>query len=158
MGNEGTNNSRIEFNVTSDDNAVSFLTQQLAFQHVQQLSEQEHGTQGASVAIFETQSSYRQSSPRIIQKKVPCTFHGCSKMIRKDGLTRHLREVHFRVVKGVCTRCGKTFQRQYLKKDHEVNCRGWPLGRSRPALKSSIYSAYSFTIPYPMFSSSRLLL
>ena len=125
MGNESNNNSRVGFNVTSDDNTVSSLTQQLAYQYVQQLSGQERDPQG--VSFFETQSSYRQSSPMIVhvgQKKVSCTFPGCSKMTRKDGLTRHLSEVHFRVVKGVCTRCGKTFQRPYLRKNHEVKCRG----------------------------------
>jgi len=158
MGSEGTNNGRIEFNVTSEDNAVSSLTQQLAFQHLQQLSGQEHGPQGASVTFFEAQSSYRPRILHVGQKKVSCTFPGCSKMMKKDGLTRHLSEVHFRVVKGVCTRCGKTFPRPYLRRNHEVKCRDWPLGRSRSALKSSIYSAYSFTTPYPMFLSSRVLL
>jgi len=82
------------------------------------------------VAFCEKQSFHRQPSSKIVrgvgQKKVKvsCTFPGCSTRMRKDGLSRHLNEVHFRVVKGVCTRCGKAFQRPYLKWNHEITCRG----------------------------------
>jgi len=73
------------------------------------------------------QTFYRQLCPGIVkagQKKVQCTWAGCSKVLRKDGLTRHLNEAHLRVVKGVCTRCGQVFKRPYLKRGHEVICRG----------------------------------
>ena len=82
------------------------------------------------VAFCEKQSFRQQPSSKIVhdigQKKVKvsCTFPGCSTRMRKDGLTRHLNEVHFRVVKGVCARCGKAFQRPYLKWNHEITCRG----------------------------------
>ncbi|OAX33291.1 hypothetical protein K503DRAFT_804485 [Rhizopogon vinicolor AM-OR11-026] len=74
----------------------------------------------------EMQTFYRQPRPRVVQSyknKVRCTWPGCSKTFRKDGRTRHVNETHLRVVKGICARCGKGFQRPYLKRKHELACR-----------------------------------
>ncbi|OAX39867.1 hypothetical protein K503DRAFT_865098 [Rhizopogon vinicolor AM-OR11-026] len=74
----------------------------------------------------EMQTLYRQPRPRFTQsckKKVQCTWPGCSKTIRKDGRIRHVNEIHLRAVKGVCARCGREFQRTYLKRKHELACR-----------------------------------
>ncbi|OAX39872.1 hypothetical protein K503DRAFT_50345 [Rhizopogon vinicolor AM-OR11-026] len=73
----------------------------------------------------EVQTFYQQLHPRVAQsskKKVRCTWPGCSKTFRKDGRIRHENEIHWRVVKGVCARCGKVFKRPYLKRKHERAC------------------------------------
>ncbi|KAG2112741.1 hypothetical protein BD769DRAFT_1492066 [Suillus cothurnatus] len=56
-----------------------------------------------------------------INRKVKCTWFGCSSSVNKDNLTRHVNEVHLRKIKVVCDECGKGFARPYMKKDH--NCR-----------------------------------
>ncbi|KAJ8589435.1 hypothetical protein M405DRAFT_817944 [Rhizopogon salebrosus TDB-379] len=75
---------------------------------------------------YEKQTLYQQSRPGVVlgQKKVQCSWAGCSAVVRRDGLTRHRNGVHLRVVKATCTRCRKGFQRPYLKRNHEVTCRG----------------------------------
>ncbi|KAG1728714.1 uncharacterized protein EDB91DRAFT_1349992 [Suillus paluster] len=63
----------------------------------------------------------QQPLPHIVQgshNKVRCTQLRCTKVVRKDGLTRHINEVHRRKVKAVCAGCGKAFTRPYMKKDH----------------------------------------
>ncbi|OJA13637.1 hypothetical protein AZE42_09889 [Rhizopogon vesiculosus] len=73
------------------------------------------------------QTLYQQPHPRVVQagqKKVHCPVTGCTKVVRKDGLTRHVNETHFQVVKGYCTRCAKPFKRLDLKRKHEVACLG----------------------------------
>ena len=52
------------------------------------------------------------------QEKVKCMRSGCSSVVNKDNLTRHVNETHRRQVKAVCTSCGKEFQRSYMKKNH----------------------------------------
>jgi hypothetical protein len=81
-----------------------------------------------SYMYSEEQTFYQQLRPepgfvQVGQKKVQCTL--CSKVVRRDGYTRHVNETHLRAVKGVCTRCRKTFQRKYLKTKHEITCRGY---------------------------------
>ncbi|OJA18789.1 hypothetical protein AZE42_12375 [Rhizopogon vesiculosus] len=74
----------------------------------------------------EMQTFYQQPCPRVAQscmKKVRCTWPGCAKTFRKDGRIRHENEIHRRVVKGACARCGKVFKRPYLKRKHELACR-----------------------------------
>ena len=58
------------------------------------------------------------------QEKVECGWTGCSSVIAKDSLARHVTEVHLRKVKHTCDRCGKAFTRTYEKKKHEPTCRG----------------------------------
>ncbi|OAX39865.1 hypothetical protein K503DRAFT_865095 [Rhizopogon vinicolor AM-OR11-026] len=72
------------------------------------------------------QTLYQQPHPGVVQagqKEVHCTFNGCTKVIRKDGLTRHVNETHLKVAKGYCTHCARPFKRLYLKRKHEVTCR-----------------------------------
>ncbi|KAG2126519.1 hypothetical protein DEU56DRAFT_959513 [Suillus clintonianus] len=58
--------------------------------------------------------------PPIVQisHKVKCTWPGCTRFLKKDGLTRHVNETHRRKVKAVCAVCGKKFTRPYLKRNH----------------------------------------
>jgi hypothetical protein len=58
------------------------------------------------------------------QEKVECGWTGCSSVITKDSLARHVTEIHLRKVKHTCDRCGKAFTRTYEKKKHELTCRG----------------------------------
>ncbi|KAG2041292.1 hypothetical protein BDR03DRAFT_946125 [Suillus americanus] len=50
--------------------------------------------------------------------KVMCTWPDCSRVVQKKGLARHVNEMHRRVVKAVCYRCGNGFTRQYMLKSH----------------------------------------
>ncbi|KAG1884608.1 hypothetical protein F4604DRAFT_182998 [Suillus subluteus] len=56
-----------------------------------------------------------------VQEKVKCTWSGCSRVVKKDSLTRHVNEMHRRRIKVVCSGCGKGFARPYMMKNH--NCR-----------------------------------
>ncbi|KAG2041305.1 hypothetical protein BDR03DRAFT_946166 [Suillus americanus] len=56
-----------------------------------------------------------------IQEKVKCTWSGCSRVVKKDNLTRHVNEMHRRKIKAVCNGCGKGFTRPYMMKGH--SCR-----------------------------------
>jgi hypothetical protein len=58
------------------------------------------------------------------QEKVKCTWSGCSRVVKKGSYTRHVNEMHLRKVKAVCARCGRAFPRTYMKKNHELTCRG----------------------------------
>lgn len=62
------------------------------------------------------------------QEKVKCGWTGCSSVIKKDSLTRHVTEIHLRKVKHTCDRCGRAFMRTYDKKNHEPTCRGRQFG------------------------------
>ncbi|KAG1799271.1 uncharacterized protein HD556DRAFT_1439677 [Suillus plorans] len=55
--------------------------------------------------------------------KVECTWDGCSAVISKDSLTRHVEEVHEGKIKAVCTGCGREFKRQYQMNEHIPRCR-----------------------------------
>lgn len=52
------------------------------------------------------------------EDKVKCMWPGCSGVIRKDSYTRHVNEVHKRLIKAICATCGKKFLRPYMKKTH----------------------------------------
>ncbi|KAG0701087.1 hypothetical protein DFH29DRAFT_1069848 [Suillus ampliporus] len=52
------------------------------------------------------------------QDKIKCTQPGCWRVIRKDGLGRHVNETHRRKIKAVCASCGKGFMRPYMERDH----------------------------------------
>jgi hypothetical protein len=52
------------------------------------------------------------------QKKVRCTWLGCSRVVKKDSYARHVDECHLGKVRDVCTGCGRVFPRMYMKKDH----------------------------------------
>ncbi|KAG2041295.1 hypothetical protein BDR03DRAFT_714398 [Suillus americanus] len=55
------------------------------------------------------------------QEKVKCTWSGCSRVVKKDNIARHVNEMHRRRIKVVCGECGKGFARPYMMKNH--NCR-----------------------------------
>ncbi|KAG2139078.1 uncharacterized protein EDB93DRAFT_1164015 [Suillus bovinus] len=63
-------------------------------------------------------SSTRRDEPCIMQDKVQCTRPGCSSVVNKNCLTRHINEVHERKVKARCAGCGKGFARPYMLEDH----------------------------------------
>jgi uncharacterized C2H2 Zn-finger protein len=52
------------------------------------------------------------------EDKVKCMWSGCSGVIRKDSYTRHVNEIHKRLIKAICATCGKKFLRPYMKKTH----------------------------------------
>ncbi|OAX39863.1 hypothetical protein K503DRAFT_50121 [Rhizopogon vinicolor AM-OR11-026] len=43
--------------------------------------------------------------PELCKKQVHCTFAGFSKVVRKDGLTRHVNETHLQVIMWGYTLC-----------------------------------------------------
>ncbi|KAG1851339.1 hypothetical protein DFJ58DRAFT_728999 [Suillus subalutaceus] len=58
------------------------------------------------------------------QKKVKCTWPGCSSILKKDSHTRHVDNIHLRKVKAICSRCGRGFTRTYAKTKHKLTCPG----------------------------------
>ncbi|KAG1897357.1 uncharacterized protein F5891DRAFT_1192073 [Suillus fuscotomentosus] len=50
--------------------------------------------------------------------KVKCTRDGCSTLVNKDNLTRHINEVHEGKIKAVCPGCRQGFKRPNLMKEH----------------------------------------
>ncbi|KAG2139085.1 uncharacterized protein EDB93DRAFT_1164067, partial [Suillus bovinus] len=50
--------------------------------------------------------------------KVRCTRDGCSALLNKDSLARHVEEVHEGKIKATCTNCGKMFKRSYQMDEH----------------------------------------
>ncbi|KAG1835507.1 hypothetical protein EV424DRAFT_6053 [Suillus variegatus] len=57
------------------------------------------------------------------KSKVNCTWSGCSALVNKVSLNRHVREVHERRFKAVCAGCGKKFKRPYQKNEHILQTR-----------------------------------
>ncbi|KAG2052813.1 hypothetical protein BDR06DRAFT_972728 [Suillus hirtellus] len=55
--------------------------------------------------------------------KVKCTWDGCSALVNKDNLTRHVGEVHEGKIKAVCADCGKEFKRPYQMNEHILSTR-----------------------------------
>ncbi|KAG2050269.1 hypothetical protein BDR06DRAFT_652290 [Suillus hirtellus] len=56
------------------------------------------------------------------QERVKCTWPGCSSILKKDSHTRHVDNIHLRIVKAICTRCEREFTRKYAKTKHELTC------------------------------------
>jgi hypothetical protein len=72
-------------------------------------------------------SGYQERHVPVVQggqERVKCTWAGCSSVIKKNCYTRHVDETHLRKVKAVCAQCGRKFPRTYMKKNHELTCRG----------------------------------
>ncbi|KAG1851804.1 hypothetical protein C8R48DRAFT_360840 [Suillus tomentosus] len=63
------------------------------------------------------------SVPIQVKDKVKCTWHGCSALVKKDNLSRHVKEVHEGKIKAVCAGCGKEFKRPYQMDEHIVRTR-----------------------------------
>ncbi|KAG2112732.1 hypothetical protein BD769DRAFT_1674023 [Suillus cothurnatus] len=53
-----------------------------------------------------------------VEDKVKCTWYGCSTLVNKDNLTRHVSEVHEGKIKVVCEGCGRAFKRLYQMNEH----------------------------------------
>ncbi|KAG2112734.1 hypothetical protein BD769DRAFT_1689703 [Suillus cothurnatus] len=53
-----------------------------------------------------------------VKDKVKCLRHGCSALVNKDNLPRHIAEVHERKIKVVCVGCGREFKRSYQLNEH----------------------------------------
>jgi hypothetical protein len=53
-----------------------------------------------------------------VKDKVKCPWHGCSALVNKDNLNRHIKEVHEGKIKVVCAGCGKEFKRSYQLNEH----------------------------------------
>ena len=62
------------------------------------------------------------------QEKVECGWIGCSSVVTRDSLTRHVTEIHLRKVKHTYNRCGRAFMRTYEKRNHEPTCHGRKFG------------------------------
>jgi hypothetical protein len=92
------------------------------------LSAPQHGTYSEGQTLSGPSTSrYQESHIPVVQdsqESVKCTWPGCSRVVRKDGYNRHVDETHLRKVKAVCARCGRAFSRIYMKKNHELTCRG----------------------------------
>lgn len=58
---------------------------------------------------------------QVIRERVKCNWSGCSRVVNKDNLTRHINEMHRRKIRVICSRCGKGYTRPYLMTGH--NCR-----------------------------------
>jgi hypothetical protein len=58
-----------------------------------------------------------------VKDKVKCTWNGCSALVNKDNLTRHVKEVHERKIKAVCVGCGREFKRPYQMHEHIIQYR-----------------------------------
>lgn len=65
--------------------------------------------------VTERQSTTRSSAKRYAQlclpivlgdqERVKCTWPGCMSILKKDGHTRHVENIHLRKVKAICPRC-----------------------------------------------------
>ncbi|KAG1763383.1 hypothetical protein EDD22DRAFT_887308 [Suillus occidentalis] len=58
---------------------------------------------------------------QVIRERVQCNWPGCSRIVNKDNLTRHINEMHRRRIRVICNRCGKGYTRRYMMTSH--NCR-----------------------------------
>jgi hypothetical protein len=77
--------------------------------------------------LFGSSISHQESRVPVAQgdqEYAKCTSSGCSRVVKKGSYTRHVNETHLRKVKAVCARCGRAFLRTYMKKSHELTCRG----------------------------------
>ncbi|OJA18448.1 hypothetical protein AZE42_05808 [Rhizopogon vesiculosus] len=90
-------------------------------------SEPQHGTRAEQIVYGPSTSRHQEPRAPIAQgsqKKVKCSWPGCSRFMTKDSFTRHVNETHLRKVKAVCARCEREFPRTYMKRNHELTCRG----------------------------------
>ncbi|KAG2139129.1 uncharacterized protein EDB93DRAFT_1330347 [Suillus bovinus] len=83
----------------------------------------QHSTYSADGKMSSESSVRRdpQPPPPIAQAgldKVKCTWHGCSRTLKKNCMTRHVNEMHLRKVKAVCDSCGRRFARPHMLKVH----------------------------------------
>ncbi|KIK43052.1 hypothetical protein CY34DRAFT_106594 [Suillus luteus UH-Slu-Lm8-n1] len=103
--------------LTGASGSVSFELGTQSFQKflAEDDTSEEQTLSGPSVGYY-----HRQCLPivRDGEDKVKCMWSGCSGIIRKDSYTRHVNEVHKRLIKAICTTCGKKFPRPYMKKTH----------------------------------------
>ncbi|KAG1763378.1 hypothetical protein EDD22DRAFT_952371 [Suillus occidentalis] len=60
---------------------------------------------------------------RQIKDKIKCPRYGCSAFVKKNGLTRHINEVHEGKIKVVCAGCGRAFKRPYQLHGHILRSR-----------------------------------
>ncbi|KAG2053280.1 hypothetical protein BDR06DRAFT_483706 [Suillus hirtellus] len=97
----------IFFGSSSDPDGYEPMAQDFVPQHSTYSEEQ---TLSSSSAEHDEQPS--------VQEKVQCTRPGCSSVVSKSNLTRHVNEVHERKVKARCASCLKGFARQYMVYDH----------------------------------------
>jgi hypothetical protein len=89
----------------------------------------QHNSYSAEQTWLGSSSRHDQSlPPRMVQgcqNRVLCTQPGCTVILNKENLTRHINEVHERKIKARCDHCGREFTRPYLKKEHvrQAKCR-----------------------------------
>lgn len=46
------------------------------------------------------------------QERVKCTWPGCMSILKKDGHTRHVENIHLRKVKAICPRCPRAHSKR----------------------------------------------
>ncbi|KAG1799268.1 uncharacterized protein HD556DRAFT_1439674 [Suillus plorans] len=76
----------------------------------------QHSTYSEEQTPSSSSVEHDEQSP--VQERVQCTRPGCSSVVNKSNLTRHINEVHERKVKARCASCGKGFARPYMMDDH----------------------------------------
>ncbi|KAG1799253.1 uncharacterized protein HD556DRAFT_1439661 [Suillus plorans] len=59
---------------------------------------------------------------KVGRPKVKCPWDKCPKFISKDGLSRHINEVHEKKIVAVCPRCKKDFTRTNVMTHHACPC------------------------------------
>lgn len=72
----------------------------------------------SSSARPDEQLSVRVVQASQVKDKVKCAWYGCSALVNKDNLTRHVEEVHEGKIKAVCAGCGREFKRPYQMNEH----------------------------------------
>ncbi|KAG1868887.1 hypothetical protein C8R48DRAFT_671447 [Suillus tomentosus] len=93
-----------------------------AAQHFQGIHSQEH-VPSSSSAGPDAQLSIPVVQASQAKNKVQCTRSGCSTLVNKDNLTRHVNEVHEGKIKAVCAGCRKEFKRPYQMNQHILRTR-----------------------------------
>lgn len=76
----------------------------------------QHSTYSEEQTLSSSSAEHDEQLP--VQEKVQCTRPGCSSVVNKSNLTRHINEVHERKVKARCASCLKGFARPYMMYDH----------------------------------------
>ncbi|KAG2363086.1 hypothetical protein BDR07DRAFT_1609058 [Suillus spraguei] len=83
---------------------------------------------GTSNSVHEStaqpfQGIYFDEHANKVKDKVKCTWNGCSALVNKDNLTRHIKEVHEGQIKAVCAGCRREFKRPYQLNEHILRSR-----------------------------------